>query len=185
MAETAKILHQCTSRSLVLLDEIGRGTSTLDGLSIAQAVAEYLVEDETRRPKTLFATHYHELTALADRYPRVHNLRVDVKEWGEAIIFLYRIVEGAGDKSYGIHVAKLAGLPDAVVERARTILETLERERQGSPASPGLPGRQISLFERPDPLREALAGVDPDRITPMEALELISRLRAVLSETLD
>ncbi|MDD3642891.1 MAG: DNA mismatch repair protein MutS, partial [Candidatus Krumholzibacteria bacterium] len=184
MAETAKILHQCTSKSLVLLDEIGRGTSTLDGLSIAQAVTEYLVENPGRRPKTLFATHYHELTALAERYPRVHNLRVDVKEWGDEILFLYRIVEGAGDKSYGIHVAKLAGLPQTVVDRARSILETLERNRP-DPDGSGSTGGQLPLFERPDPVREAIAAIDPDRITPLEALALISRLRAELLKNAD
>ena len=126
MTETANILHHATDRSLVILDEIGRGTSTLDGLSLAWAIAETLAE---ARPRTLFATHYHELTSLADRLPNVANLHVAVREWGspgqEQIIFLYRILPGRTDRSYGIHVAKIAGLPPATIQRASQLLETL------------------------------------------------------------
>jgi DNA mismatch repair protein MutS len=182
MGETAKILHNCTSRSLVILDEIGRGTSTLDGLSIAWAVSEYLVEDDTRRPMTLFATHYHELTSLADRYPHVQNLRVEVKEWGDSIIFLYRIREGRSDRSYGIHVARLAGLPEKVIARANEILGRLEREQAADPGpEPPLPV-QGSLFHDVDALRERLRGIDVDGMTPREALELLAELQRLSRE---
>ena len=176
MGETAKILRNCTSRSLVLLDEVGRGTSTLDGLSLAWAVTEYLVEDERRRPKTLFATHYHELTRLASLHARVHNMRVDVKEWGNRIVFLYRIVPGACDRSYGIHVAQLAGLPPRVIERAREILDGLEEGEQLPGSSPEIPS-QPSLFEEPDPVRSRLAEIDPERTTPIDALRILDELR--------
>jgi DNA mismatch repair protein MutS len=122
MQETANILHTATSRSLVVLDEIGRGTATFDGLSIAWAVAEYLATHPKLRPKTLFATHYHELTDLADATPGVVNFHVAAREWKDDIIFLRKIVPGRSDRSYGIQVARLAGLPLAVIERAREIL---------------------------------------------------------------
>src|SRR5678810_1304243 len=128
MAETAAILHHATSRSLVVLDEIGRGTSTFDGLSIAWAVAEHLASPTRQaRPKTLFATHYHELTDLADALPGVVNAHVSAREWKDDIVFLRKIVPGRSDRSYGIQVARLAGLPPAVVDRAKEILQGLER----------------------------------------------------------
>ena len=177
MGETAKILHNCTSRSLVILDEIGRGTSTLDGLSIAWAVSEYLLEDDGRRPMTLFATHYHELTHLAERYPHARNLRVEVKEWGDSILFLYRIKEGRSDRSYGIHVAKLAGLPERVIARATEILGTLEKEK-ASDAVPAPPQpAQTSLFGAVDALRERLKEIDVDGMTPRDALALLAELQ--------
>lgn len=183
MAETARILHGCTSKSLILLDEVGRGTSTLDGLSIAWAVTEHLVEDEGRRPKTLFATHYHELTDLALRNARIHNLKVEVKEWGDSILFLYRIVDGASDRSYGIHVARLAGLPAAVVQRAREILDTLEKEIPAIDTVSVVRRGQLPLFQTPqDPLYERLAKIDPERITPMQALELLTELKNSLQD---
>ena len=150
MAETARILHGCTSRSFVLLDEIGRGTSTLDGLSIAWAVTEYLVENDERRPKTLFATHYQELTELADRFGRIRNARIAVKEWGDSIVFLYHVEDGRSDKSYGIHVARLAGLPPSVVSRAAEILDMLEGEVSPSNTGAITTKRQMSLFEPVD-----------------------------------
>lgn len=178
MAETAKILHSCTSRSLVILDEIGRGTSTLDGLSLARAVSEFLLENPARRPKTLFATHYHELTELSDRYAAARNLRVEVREWGDEIMFLYSIREGASDKSYGIHVARLAGLPESVIRRAGEILRSLEREKPGPfPAGAGTSPQQ-PLFAPFDPLRDALAKMDIDRMTPVEALKALADLKA-------
>jgi DNA mismatch repair protein MutS len=128
MQETANILHTATSRSLVVLDEIGRGTSTFDGLSIAWAVAEYLATNAKARPKTLFATHYHELTDLADSVPGVVNAHVAAREWKDDIIFLRKIVPGRSDRSYGIQVARLAGLPPAVVGRAKEILTGLEHD---------------------------------------------------------
>jgi DNA mismatch repair protein MutS len=177
MTETAKILHSCTSHSLVILDEVGRGTSTLDGLSIAWAVTEYLLDNERARPKTLFATHYHELTHLAERYNHMQNLHVEVKEWGDNILFLYKIRSGASDRSYGIHVARLAGLPDRVIDRAKEILIGLENDS----ATPRL-GRtvatveQTSLFNDSNHLREKLDSVDINNLTPVEALNFLSGL---------
>jgi DNA mismatch repair protein MutS len=156
MQETAAILHAASSRSLVVLDEIGRGTSTFDGLSIAWAVAEYLAANPRARPKTLFATHYHELTDLADVLPGVVNAHVDAREWKDDIVFLRKIVPGRSDRSYGIQVARLAGLPEAVVARAREILSGLERDelsRGGRPTLSGAAGDpcsgQLRLFARP------------------------------------
>ncbi len=156
MQETAAILHAASSRSLVVLDEIGRGTSTFDGLSIAWAVAEYLAANPRARPKTLFATHYHELTDLADVLPGVVNAHVDAREWKDDIVFLRKIVPGRSDRSYGIQVARLAGLPEPVVARAREILSGLERDelsRGGRPTLSGAAGDprsgQLGLFARP------------------------------------
>jgi DNA mismatch repair protein MutS len=183
MAETAKILRNCTSKSLVILDEVGRGTSTLDGLSIAWAVTEFLTENELARPKTLFATHYHELTHLSERYRRIQNLRVDVREWGDNILFLYKIREGASDKSYGIHVAKLAGLPRRVVERANEILERLENgDALPKKAHQGGHPEQTSLFNKRDRLRERLKGIDINDVTPVEALNLLASLLKSIEE---
>ncbi len=167
MGETAKILNCCTERSLVILDEIGRGTSTLDGLSIAWAVSEFLIEGDGSRPKTLFATHYHELTRLAERFPHVRAMRVEVKEWGDQIVFLYKIREGASDRSYGIHVARLAGLPDSVTRRAGEILASLEREKASMMPSGTDPARQTSLFRDSDLVAERLQRIDTNAITPL------------------
>jgi DNA mismatch repair protein MutS len=187
MQETANILHTATSRSLVVLDEIGRGTSTFDGLSIAWAVAEYLATNPKVRPKTLFATHYHELTDLADATPGVVNFHVAAREWKDDIIFLRKIVPGRSDRSYGIQVARLAGLPREVVERAREILGALERDeltRGGRPSLSGTPNdpqRQLGLFHAPAPaddrLRSALAALDVNRMTPLEALTTLAQLK--------
>ena len=186
MQETANILHSATSRSLVVLDEIGRGTATFDGLSIAWAVAEFLAVNPRVRPKTLFATHYHELTDLADATPGVVNYHVAAREWKDDIIFLRKILAGRSDRSYGIQVARLAGLPLPVVERAREILNALERDeltRGGRPsvtATPGDPQRQLALFQPappPDRIRTALAALDVDRMTPIEALTTLATLR--------
>jgi DNA mismatch repair protein MutS len=191
MQETAHILHTATSRSLVVLDEIGRGTATFDGLSIAWAVAEHLATHPTVRPKTLFATHYHELTDLADATPGVVNFHVAAREWKDDIIFLRKIVPGRSDRSYGIQVARLAGLPPAVIERARQILSALERDelsRGGRPSvsgTPNEPQQQLGLFQAPavpaplppDRVREKLAAVDLDRTTPLDALALLAELK--------
>ena len=136
MAETANICHHATARSLVILDEVGRGTSTFDGVAIAWAVTEYLAQVTGCR--TLFATHYHELTALADEIGNVFNLNVAVEEWGEEVVFLHRILEGGTDRSYGIHVARLAGLPRTVVARARDVLADLETRRAADAGRPPL-----------------------------------------------
>jgi len=187
MQETSRILHAATSRSLVILDEIGRGTATFDGLSIAWAVAEHLATNERARPKTLFATHYHELTDLADAIPGVVNAHVEVREWQDDIVFLRKVVPGRSDRSYGIQVARLAGLPASVVRRAREILEALERDelaRGGRPAvsrTPGDPPQvQLGLFqaaEPPHPVVERLRALDIDRLTPLAALTLLAELK--------
>ncbi|HWF83590.1 MAG TPA: DNA mismatch repair protein MutS, partial [Vicinamibacterales bacterium] len=189
MQETANILHTATARSLVVLDEIGRGTATFDGLSIAWAVAEYLATHATVRPKTLFATHYHELTDLADATPGVVNFHVAAREWKDDIIFLRKIVPGRSDRSYGIQVARLAGLPRLVIDRAREILNALERDeltRGGRPSVSGTtddPQKQLGLFQAPvadDGLRDRLAAIDLDHMTPMEALALLAELKKEL-----
>jgi len=189
MQETAHILHSATSRSLVVLDEIGRGTATFDGLSIAWAVAEFLATNPNVRPKTLFATHYHELTDLADATPGVVNFHVAAREWKDGIVFLRKIVPGRSDRSYGIQVARLAGLPRGVIDRARDILMALERDelaRGGRPSvsgTPSEPQRQLGLFQSTpaaDQLHQRLAAVDIDRMTPIEALALLAELKKEL-----
>jgi DNA mismatch repair protein MutS len=193
MQETANILHTATSRSLVVLDEIGRGTSTFDGLSIAWAVAEYLATNPKARPKTLFATHYHELTDLADSLPGVINAHVAAREWKDDIIFLRKIVPGRSDRSYGIQVARLAGLPATVVSRAKEILTGLERDELSRGGRPTLSGaasdpqtRQLGLFaageRRPDHLRERLTGLDINSTTPLQALSVLEELKKLAGE---
>jgi len=188
MQETANILHAASSRSLVVLDEIGRGTSTFDGLSIAWAVAEYLASNPHARPKTLFATHYHELTDLADALPGVANAHVSAREYKDEIIFLRKIVPGRSDRSYGIQVARLAGLPPSVVARAQEILGGLERDelsRGGRPSLSDAPREQASpqlaLFAAPaaadSELVRRLRALDVDDITPRQALALLAELR--------
>ncbi|HEY4914761.1 MAG TPA: DNA mismatch repair protein MutS [Candidatus Dormibacteraeota bacterium] len=178
MTETANILNHATRSSLVILDEVGRGTSTYDGLSIAQAVVEYLHDSPKLGCRTLFATHYHELTALAERLPRVCNQRVEVLEDGETVRFLHRVVPGGADRSYGIHVAALAGLPSGVIARARQVLGELERQRPLEPPEQQL-GLPIELA--PDPLRKELEELEPDSLSPLEALQKLYELRARLS----
>ncbi len=191
MQETANILHSATSRSLVILDEIGRGTSTFDGLSLAWAVAEHLASNTRARPKTIFATHYHELTDLADGLPGVVNFHVVVREWKDDIVFLRKVVPGRSDRSYGIHVARLAGLPPPVVARAREILNGLERDelsRGGRPsmsAAGTAPQGQMGLFQTPaedDGLRRRLRSLDINEITPMQALTLLAELKDEVGE---
>ncbi|HEY8489628.1 MAG TPA: DNA mismatch repair protein MutS [Dehalococcoidia bacterium] len=175
MLETAHILHNATPRSLVILDEIGRGTSTYDGLAIAQAVVEYLHHRE-QGPKTLFATHYHELVALAEVLPRVRNYNVAVTEEGGRVVFLHKIVPGGADRSYGIHVAQLAGLPRPVVARAQELLAELERRGRGR-GRRGEPAAQLSLFSAPPDLVRELASLEVDGMTPLEALTRLYELR--------
>ncbi len=184
MSEAAYILNHATERSLVILDEVGRGTSTFDGIAIAWALTEYL--SEVVGARTLFATHYAELTALGAELPAVHNLNVAVREWGDEIVFLRRIQPGASDRSYGIHVAQLAGVPAAVVERARAVLAGLEGERAqsaerlsfGRAPAPAPRDTQLGLFEPagPDPLRAELEAVQVERLTPLEALNKLAEL---------
>ena len=179
MSETAAILRQATARSLVILDEIGRGTSTYDGMSIAQAVIEHLHDAPHLNCRTLFATHYHELTSLAARLHRVRNARVDVLEEGDSITFLHRIVPGGADRSYGVHVARLAGVPAGVLVRARQLLAELERERPVASAGPDGPD-QLSLgIAAPPahPVVEELAQLDIEGLTPLAALNKLAELR--------
>ena len=190
MQETANILHTATSRSLVVLDEIGRGTATFDGLSIAWAVAEYLATNPKVRPKTLFATHYHELTDLADATPGVVNFHVAAREWKDDIIFLRKIVPGRSDRSYGIQVARLAGLP-ASRHRARARDPRRARARRADARRPAVGQRHA---DRPAAAARAvpgagarrsrcatrLAAIDVDRMTPLEALTLLAELKNTL-----
>lgn len=183
MTETARILNTATERSLVILDEIGRGTSTYDGLSLAWAITEHL--HDVVGCRTLFATHYHELTDLADRLPGVGNRSVAVREHDGSVVFLHQIVDGPADKSYGIHVAQLAGVPRAVNDRAAAILAELETSEEhqstrqsGKPTRSGSGGIQMTLFETAEhPLLEELRSLDVDRTTPMEAFELLQAWR--------
>ena len=187
MQETANILHSATAKSLLILDEIGRGTATFDGLSLAWAVAEHLASNAKAKPKTIFATHYHELTDLADALPNVANYHVVVREWHDDIVFLRKVVPGRSDRSYGIQVARLAGLPPTVVARAREILNGLERDelsRGGRPslsAESGDGTRQLGLFQAPpaadDPTVARLRSLDVDNLTPMQALSLLAELK--------
>ncbi len=190
MLETASILHNVTPRSLVLLDEVGRGTSTFDGLAIAWAVTEELHE-RGRGAKVLFATHYHELIQLAERFPRVRNFHVAVREWNDEIIFLHKVRPGGTDRSYGIQVARLAGLPAAVIERAKVLLGELEAARPlPAPSAPGAQpaaapehGAQLALFPAaPHPLLRELAALDLAGLTPLQALNLLARWQATLKE---
>jgi DNA mismatch repair protein MutS len=177
MLETAAMLHQSTPRSLLIFDEIGRGTSTYDGMAIARAVAEFVHNRTDAKARTLFATHYHELTALADTLPRVRNFNVAVAEESGGIVFLHRIVPGGAGRSYGVHVAQLAGLPRVVVARAQELLEELEAkpEAPGRRATEALP--QLSLFARSsDRLRRDLSELDVNSITPLEAIQRLYEL---------
>ncbi|MCL0060646.1 DNA mismatch repair protein MutS [Dehalococcoidia bacterium] len=186
MTETANILNNATPRSLIILDEIGRGTSTYDGLSIAQAVVEYIHNNPGLGAKTLFATHYHEMVELASFLPRVRNFNVAVAEEGGRVVFLRRIIPGGADRSYGIHVAQLAGLPKSVLHRAQEVLSGLEEdaERKGSPRTPGarrspkqaLPG-QLSLFAGKPLVLEELEKLDIDSLSPLEAITKLYELR--------
>lgn len=175
MVETANILHHCTPRSLVVLDEIGRGTSTYDGIAIARAIIEYMHNHPQARAKTLFATHYHELTELESYLPRVKNYNVAVVEQGDHVVFLHKIVPGGADKSYGIHVAQLAGVPRPVVSRAQEILAELENgapQRQQTDAP-----IQLRLFAPDDDLRREIAALDVMSLSPIEALNKLFELQ--------
>jgi len=179
MIEMANILHHATNRSLLILDEIGRGTSTYDGMSIAWAVVEYIHNHPRLRAKTLYATHYHELTELASLLPRVCNYNVAVVEDGDKVVFLHKIVPGGADRSYGIHVAQLAGLPKTVIHRAEEILEALERDSHRAPIRPRRIAeiRQLALFPETSPIIEELKKLDLESMTPLEALNRLYELQ--------
>jgi DNA mismatch repair protein MutS len=184
MIETANILNNASARSLVVLDEIGRGTSTLDGLSLAWAIAEHIAG--TLRCRTLFATHYHELTDLSQRFRGVRNLNVAVREWEDQVIFLHRIVEGGTDRSYGIHVARLAGVPKSVLERARQLLSELAVHHTAHTRATRSKARPVDENQMPlfaDPSKEIvgeLAASDLNQLTPMQAFELLRKLKGKL-----
>jgi DNA mismatch repair protein MutS len=186
MVEAANILHHATSRSLIIFDELGRGTSTYDGLSIAWAVIEYIHNHPRLRAKTLFATHYHELTELAERLPHVVNYNVAVAEQGDTVVFLHKIVPGAADKSYGIHVAQLAGLPRPIIHRAEEILADLEAASDSPTMLWPDSGRanepavvQLSLFGEPHPAVDALKKLDINALSPLEALNKLYELQKI------
>ena len=193
MQETAQILHTATSRSLVLLDEIGRGTATFDGLSIAWAVAEHLATNPAAQPKTLFATHYHELTDLADAIPGVVNQHVVAREWHDDIIFLRKVLPGRSDRSYGIQVARLAGLPQDTVQRAKDILSGLEGDELSRGGRPSFSGRpddhdvQLGLFRSPPAgharIAELLRATDVNQLTLLDALALLVDLKKEIEDT--
>jgi DNA mismatch repair protein MutS len=199
MKETAKIIDAMTDRSLVLLDEVGRGTSTYDGLSIAWAVTEYLLQGIKARPKTLFATHFHELTQLRGDYPRLVNLKITIREWEGGVVFLRKIVPGTSDRSYGIHAARVAGLPTHVIKRAEEILQSLELRRdllRRGVAIDDVSSNQFSLFQSGDApasspateskdmegIRARIKNFDLNASTPLEALQLLKTLQDRLSE---
>jgi DNA mismatch repair protein MutS len=192
MVETAAILNQADDRALVILDEIGRGTATYDGLSIAWAVLEHL--HDVNRSRALFATHYHEMTALAGRLPGVTNATVAVKEWEGEVIFLHEVRQGAADRSYGVQVARLAGLPPAVVDRAKLVLEALEKGAREGGARPRALVDDLPLFSaappaapRPAPkkaseVEDRLRALHPDEMTPLQALAALYELKRGLVE---
>ena len=203
MNETAAILNNLTPRSLVLLDEIGRGTSTYDGVSIAWAIAEHLHETSKHRPLTLFATHYHELNDMSQRLSRIVNVNVSVKEMNGKVVFLRKLAPGGSNHSFGIHVARLAGMPRTLVLRAEDVLESLESARSGDGKSaqeasmptheapdlsaivPAAEGMQMSFFQLDDPalesIRDQLMEVDIDHLTPVQALMKLHEIKATLS----
>jgi DNA mismatch repair protein MutS len=179
MLETASILHNATPRSLLLFDEIGRGTSTYDGMAIARAVVEFIHHRPEVAAKTLFATHYHELVDLAAFLPRVKNCNVAVSEEEGRVVFLHRILPGGADKSYGIHVAQLAGMPRPVIQRAQEVLSELEDKgdrlpRRGRPREAAV---QLSLLGASDAFLEELASLDVDSLTPLQAITKLYELR--------
>jgi DNA mismatch repair protein MutS len=182
MAETGSILHQATSKSLVILDEIGRGTSTYDGISIACAVAEYLLKTEGKKAKTLFATHYYELTELEGKVPGACNYTVAVSETGDGITFLHKIIPGKTDRSYGIHVARIAGLPQAVINRAERLLQELEKGKANkvnlSLPQPPPKAPELDLFS--SPIIDELRRFDVNNSTPMQALNKLIELQKMI-----
>ena len=196
MNEAADILNNMTSRSLVLFDELGRGTSTYDGISIAWAIVEYIHEHPHAHAKTLFATHYHELNEMERSFPRIKNFNVSVKEVGNKVIFLRKLVPGGSEHSFGIHVAKMAGMPKCIVNRADEILKQLESEKRqegaisGSsvkkaPAARQSGNYQLSFFQLDDPVlsqvRDEIKNMDLNNLTPLEALNKLSEIRKIIT----
>ena len=190
MNETASILNNISVRSLILLDEIGRGTSTYDGISIAWAISEYLHEGKIH-PKTLFATHYHELNEMTKSFPRIKNYNVSVKEAKDSIHFMRKLVPGGSEHSFGIHVAKMAGMPQWVLKRANEVLKTLEKSQVNEKISDKTKkiteeNMQLSFFQLDDPIlesiREELLGIDINTLTPVEALMKLNEIKRQLGD---
>jgi DNA mismatch repair protein MutS len=186
MNETASIINNISDRSLVLLDEIGRGTSTYDGISIAWSIAEFLHNNKKARPKTLFATHYHELNDLAAKFPRIKNFTVSVREVGDRILFLRKLMPGGSGHSFGIHVARMAGMPKELVERANEIMHQLEQKGLGNEIKDTLnkipeQSYQLSIFEMDNPayaeVIKLLQVLDINSLTPVEALMKLNELK--------
>ena len=180
MSEMANILRHATAQSLLILDEIGRGTSTYDGMAIARAVLEYCADPRRLGAKTMFATHYHELTALKQTLPGVRNYNITAKKQGGTLLFLRKIVAGAADDSYGIEVAKLAGVPDAIITKAKTYLRELESgaAQPAAPAHPAQDDAQMTLGDAAgDVIAEQLRTIDLNTITPLEAMRLLFELQ--------
>src|SRR5881398_1513797 len=191
MVETAAILNQAGERALVILDEIGRGTATFDGLSIAWATIEHL--HESNRCRTLFATHYHELTGLSAKLPRLFNATVKVKEWQGDVVFLHEVMPGAADRSYGIHIARLAGLPPPVIARAKSVLAKLEAQDRGQTARaladdlplfavPSRDAAEAAPQSEAEKLLEAVKALHPDEMSPREALEALYKLKTLAAK---
>jgi DNA mismatch repair protein MutS len=188
MNETASILNNISARSLILLDEIGRGTSTYDGISIAWAIAEFIHEQRESRAKTLFATHYHELNEMAALFKRIRNFNVSVKEYKDKVIFLRKLKPGGSEHSFGIHVAQMAGMPKSVVKRAYSIMERLEKSHMGTMSGDKQPigkddGMQLSFFQLDDPvlrqIRDEIKQVDINALTPVEALMKLNEIKKI------
>jgi len=188
MNETASILNNISERSLVLLDEIGRGTSTYDGISIAWAISEYLHEHPARA-KTLFATHYHELNEMTQTFDRIKNFNVSIKELKDKVLFLRKLVEGGSEHSFGIHVAKMAGMPQQVIKRANKVLKQLEKSHSSEELSDKVKSlqdsdMQLSFFNLDDPLleqiKEEILTTDIDTLTPVEALMKLNEIKRML-----
>jgi DNA mismatch repair protein MutS len=187
MNETASILNNLSERSLVLLDEIGRGTSTYDGISIAWAISEYLHEHPAKA-KTLFATHYHELNEMTTTFPRIKNYNVSIKELEDNVLFLRKLVPGGSEHSFGIHVAKMAGMPQQVIQKANKILKKLEKSHSSEEMTDKLQSSemQLSFFNLDDPLleeiKEEILHLDIDTLTPVEALMKLNEIKRLLSK---
>lgn len=188
MTEVAQIMKQATSKSLLILDEIGRGTSTFDGMSIARAVLEYIADKKRVGAKTLFATHYHELTALEDTLSNVKNYNIACKKRGDELIFLRRIVPGGADDSYGIEVSKLAGVPDWIIRRARQVLEQLEQGREVAPARAARQKQEETAPQMTfgsaaaSEIEAALHAIDVNTLTPIEAMNKLYELKTLLKD---
>ncbi|MDE6040596.1 MAG: DNA mismatch repair protein MutS, partial [Muribaculaceae bacterium] len=192
MNEAAAILNNMSERSLILFDELGRGTSTYDGISIAWAIVEHIHETPGLHPKTLFATHYHELNEMEESFPRIENFNVSVKEIDGKVVFLRKLERGGSEHSFGIHVAKLAGMPKSIISRADAVLHSLEAKgatddgpRVKAPARDVVDGMQLSFFQLDDPVlsqvRDELLDVDINNLTPLQALTKLHDIRNILT----